>query len=1145
MKKLLTIKSIKPSFDLLPKIPMRMRITSVLLAGFLFQANAEASYSQSARISIEMNNATVEEVLNEIEAKSEFYFLYNNKLINVDRRVSVDVDAENIESVLQNLFKGTDVVYRIADKQIVLSRKDLAQNTAIDGIQQSKVVTGTVVDPTGMPVIGANIMVKGTTNGTITDMDGNFSLEADKDAILVVSYIGFANQEIKVGNQSKLSIALKEDAEALDELVVVGYGVQKKESLTSAITSVDTEKLESRSLTKAATALQGITPGVNIRQTTGRPGFSASTFDIRGASMGTFSSNPPLVLIDGMVDEIDNVSPEDIENISILKDAAAAAIYGSRATGGVVLITTKKGQSGKAQVSYSGNVGFQQLAMLNKLKYLNTADWMRANNEASRLDGSGDIYSAEEIAKYENSTNPLYPAKSQWTDWYNTTALQHTHSISLRTGTDKLKFYASGNFVQQDGFVDNDDYKKFNFLMNVDYKPIERLEINTSVSFQRENITRPASTYPVNDLMRNAICNPPKDPFYLANGEYNNSATLGANPAYLVKEGGNCLYEFNRLRMAITARYRLLDGLYIKYSGSTSVNYDVNNSFYKKIPYIDENGNIFGYNRQDVRVSEDWARANYYNNLVMLDYTKNIHDNHDIYVMAGFQSEENRTDNIGASANKFPTNEIREISGTSGSGSDIVGTSKATEWSIASFIGKANYTFKNKYIFEGTIRYDGSSRFSPNRKWGLFPSASASWRIQQENFMQSIDWLSNLKLRLSWGQLGNQGSELYPFAIQISTSNQYPFGNGLSSIAQIGSPVDLNLSWEKKTTTNIGLDYGFFNNKLSGSVDVFFDRTNGIIGRPVVPSTFGAEAPIQNCYTIDNKGYEIELKWNDQIGDFKYFISANFFDNRDKIVSLGGIGSYDPAFGDGLVQKGSNTYNAEGKPRNSLYLYRTNGLFVDQNEIDNHAFISNLTRPGDIAFIDTNQDGKVTPEDKVADNRTTTPHYFYGFSFGGSYKNFDFMAVFNGVGQRWDYRNNRGTYLTGVRASLSILEDNYNNRWTEANPDKFADQPRLTQNNWIANEYSTLFSGPCEYHLRNFGYLRLKNLQVGYTIPSTWLESLRISKLRCYLTAENLLTIAPGYKEHIDPESVMNFTDDGSAFFGVPRVVSFGVQVNF
>ena len=1113
-----------------------MKLTSlfgVLCVSSAFAVNVN---SQSLRVNIHANQKQAKEVIKQIEEQTDYLFVYNHDKVNLNNTVTIQANNETVAEVLNQMFAGTDIIYAMQGNNILLMQKDAV-------VQQSgKVVTGTIVDPSGMPVIGANVMVKGTTNGTITDMDGKFSLEVEEGATLQISYIGYANQEIKVGNQKTLSIALKEDAEALDELVVVGYGVQKKESLTSAITSVDTEKLENRSLTKAATALQGITPGVNIRQTTGRPGFSASTFDIRGASMGTFSSNPPLVLIDGMVDEIDNVSPEDIENISILKDAAAAAIYGSRATGGVVLITTKKGQSGKAQVSYSGNIGFQKLPM-NRLNFINTAEWMRANNEAARLDGSADIYSAEEIAKYENSTDPLYPAKSQWTDWYNTTALQQTHSISLRTGTDKLKFYASGNFVSQDGFIDNDDYKKVNFLMNVDYRPIDRLEINTSVSFQRENIKRPIDN--VFNVMRNALLNPPIDPFYLSNGEYNNNATLGPNPAYIIKEGGNSLYEFNRLRMAITARYRLLDGLYIKYSGSTSVNYDVNNSFYKKIPFIDEKGNIFGYNRQDVRVSEDWARANYYNNLVMLDYTKNIHDNHDIYVMAGFQSEENRTDNIGASANKFPTNEIREISGTSGSGSDIVGTSKATEWSIASFIGKANYTFKNKYIFEGTIRYDGSSRFSPNRKWGLFPSASASWRIQQENFMQAIDWLSNLKLRLSWGQLGNQGSELYPFAIQISTSNQYPFGNGLSSIAQIGSPVDLNLSWEKKTTTNIGLDYGFFNNKLSGSIDVFFDRTNGIIGRPVVPSTFGAEAPIQNCYTIDNKGYEIELKWNDQIGDFKYFISANFFDNRDKIVSLGGIGSYDPAFGDGLVQKGGSTYNAEGKPRNSLYLYRTNGLFVDQKEIDNHAFISNLTRPGDIAFIDTNQDGKVTPEDKVADNRTTTPHYFYGFSFGGSYKNFDFMAVFNGVGQRWDYRNNGGTYLTGVRATLSILEENYNNRWTEENPDKFADQTRLTQNNWIANEYSTITAGPCEYHLRNFGYLRLKNLQVGYTIPSTWLESLRISKLRCYLTAENLLTIAPGYKEPIDPESVADYTDDGSAFFGVPRVVSFGVQVNF
>lgn len=425
-----------------------MRITSVLLAGFLFQAHAEASYSQSARISIEMNNVTVEEVLNEIEAKSEFYFLYNNKLINVDRRVSVDVDAENIESVLQNLFKGTDVVYRIADKQIVLSRKDLAQNTAIDGIQQSKVVTGTVVDPTGMPVIGANIMVKGTTNGTITDMDGNFSLEADKDAILVVSYIGFANQEIKVGNQSKLSITLKEDAEALDELVVVGYGTQKKVNLTGAVTAVSGEDMAKRPVTNTTTMLQGQVPGLRIVQGTGQPGAESVSVKIRG--VGTFSGAgaSPLVLINGVTGDLSSVDPNMIESVSVLKDAASAAIYGARAANGVILITTKQGadKGEKVSITYRGNFAVHTPTKMFDL-VTNSADYMTLFNQAKINSGESGLYPEEEIEKYRNSNGSVEYPSFDWLGYMFNPAFVHQHNLSLAGTAKKTTYNVALNYV--------------------------------------------------------------------------------------------------------------------------------------------------------------------------------------------------------------------------------------------------------------------------------------------------------------------------------------------------------------------------------------------------------------------------------------------------------------------------------------------------------------------------------------------------------------------------------------------------------------------------------------------------------------------------------------------------------------------------
>jgi len=1006
-------------------------------------------------------------------------------------------------------------------------------------------IKGQVVDAKNKGIPGVNVKAEKTNASAVTDENGNFQITSNVKETLVFTAIGFAQKRVVIENEKEsLKVILEEEDNKLNEVVVVGFGTQKKGSLTSAITVVNTEMLENRSIPKLSTGLQGLTPGVNIRQQTGRPGYAASTFDIRGASMGTFSNNPPLVLIDGIVDDINNVNPEDVDKISILKDAAAASIYGSRSTGGVVLVTTKRGSSGAPTVNFSSVVGFQERPFGN-YKFLSTADWMRANNEADRLDGSPETYKAADIAKYENSTDPQFPASSQWSDWIKKSATQQNYNFNIKGGTDKLNFYSSAGYVKQGGFVANDDYRKMSMLLNVNYKASSRFDISTNISYIKEDVTRPASGVgSVFGILRNALMTPPTNPFRLPNGDYNNAVLWGNNPAYLIENGGDGLFDYDLLRMGLTAKYKIVEGLSLRYTTAANMNFSSSNNLNKKIPYRNNDGVIYGYNSADVNVSEAWSKSLYLNNQLMLDYSKQWND-HVFTAMAGVTSEDQRSDNISASATQFPNNEIREIAGTTGTGNQISGSSSAEDWSIASVIGRLNYSYKNKYLLETSVRYDGSSRFSPNRRWGLFPSISAGWRLVEENFLRNVSFLSDLKLRASWGELGNQGTSLYPFAQNVSTSGRYAFGNGLVPIASLGSPTFLGLTWEKKRTTNVGLDFGFFQNRLSGSFDYFYDRTRGIIGSPTVPSTFGASAPVQNTYTIDNRGFELDMKWSDRIGSVRYFVGFNLSDSRDKVISLGGIGTTDPRFGNGLVQLSGSSYLHEGEARNHFYLYKTNGLFVDQNEINNHAFISTLTRPGDISFTDVNGDGKLTPSDMVGDKRTSTPHYFFGFNFGIEFKGFDLSTVISGVGERWDFRNNGGVYLTGVRTSLAMMQENYNNRWTQANPNKWADQPRVTQNNWIANDYSTLVSGPNEYHLRNFGYLRVKNIQLGYTLPVAITRKLTLSKVRLYTTLENAFTYTPGYKESIDPESVSNFTSDASAFFGQPRVISFGLSVTF
>ena len=1125
-----------------------MKMIAFFLLVTFMQVSANG-YSQ--RITISQNNIPIKKLFKEIEQRTGYQFFYKEKLFKQTPKTSVNIVNGTVEQILDQCFRGQRLTYSIVDKVVVITEKEQRaekQETLISIAPAAIVVKGQVTDESGKPLYGVSVMVKGSEKGVRTNADGGFSIEANKGDELEFTFVGYKPQRVTVTDNAPVMVKLVLEIASGSEVIVVGYGTQKKANTTSAITSVNTAELNDRSLTKLGAALQGIAAGVNIRQQTGRPGFNASTFDIRGASMGTFSSNPPLVIIDGIVDDINNINPNDVDKISILKDAAAAAIYGSRATGGVVLVTTKKGVSGRTRINYSTILGVQQ-APFAKYRFLNTADWMRANNEAAKNDDpkNPDIYTADQIAKYENSMDPQFPSTSQWADWIPKSAFQQNHNINVAGGTDKLNLYASVGYTGQDGFIPNDDYKRLSLLLNTNYKPSSKLTIGTNFTFLKEDVTRPATGIgAVNDILRNSLMTPPTTPFYLPNGDYNNATLWGNNPANVVEYGGNDLGRYYKFRMGLNVSYELIKDLMIQYGISTRIGFFTDNNINNRIPYRNNDGAIYGYSRDQTTVSEAWTKDIYLSNQLTLEYKKVVKD-HSFGVLAGVTAEDGRVDNIGASARGFATNLIREISATTGTGADITGTSDASDWALASVISRLNYSFKGKYLLEAASRYDGSSRFSPRQRWGFFPSVSAGWRISSERFMQDISLINDLKIRGSWGELGNQGSTLYPFAQTVNNSSTLAMGNGLVSTATLGEPVDLSLTWEKKRTVNLGLEFSMLSNRLSGSFDYFFDKTRDIIGRPVVSSVYGAAAPIRNTFVIANRGYEFVLNWRSSVGALRYNIGVNLSDTRDKVLSLGGIGTTNPLFSDGvgLVQLSSDSYLHEGESRNHFYLYRSDGLFVNQKEIDSHAFISSLTRPGDIVFVDANGDGKLTPDDKRPDKRTSTPHYVYGFNMSLEYKNFDLGIIINGVGERWGYRNTGGVYLTGVRPSLAMWQENYDNRWSTTNPDKWADQPRLTNNNWISGEYSTLFSGPVEYHLRNFKYLRVKSLQIGYTLSPNVINRIGLSKARLFITGENVLTIKPGYKEEMDPESVMTYTPEGSAFFGVPRVLSFGVNVTF
>lgn len=1123
-----------------------MKLTGILLTIACIQVSAGA-FSQT--ISISKKNVPLRKVFALIQHQSGYLFFYNDVVVREAGNADLQIKNASIREAMDLALKGKPLSYTILDNYIVVGKMDHTINQVILDAANTDTtfkIYGKVTDPENRPLSGVTVRIKGGTTGTTTDNQGLYTLEVPHDAMLVFSYIGYQDLSVPMKGKQVINVSMRPSTTGLNQLVIVGYGTTAKKDLTSAITTVNTKLLENRSLTNLSTALEGITPGVYIDQQNGRPGMTgASSFDIRGASLSTFSSNPPLVIVDGVVDNIDDVNPEDVASISILKDAAASAIYGARATGGVVLITTKRGSAGKVTVSYNGTYGIQTQPYGN-LKFVNTATWMKANNEAAELDGSPDVYTAAQIAQYTNSKNPQFPESTQWTSWIAKTAPQQTHNISIRGGTDKINFFLAGGLLTQKGFIPHDSFTRKNVLLNLGYHPTERLKIEVNIAYLRDDQSQPGIDYNggVFGIVRNAIFTPPNEPLYNPNGTFNNNVIWGSNPVYNIINGGTMLSTNDNLRMSLAFDYEIIKGLSLNITTATKLFYTINNSLYPKIPYYDANGNILGYSRSDATVVENWGRSDYVNNQFLLNYKKNV-GLHNFKIMGGITYENEYDKYIEANATQFPNNAIREIAGTTGSGSEISGTSSADEWTINSVIGRFNYSFNDKYLFQATARYDGSSRFSPDKRWGLFPSFSAGWRINQESFMKNISFVSDLKLRASWGQLGNEGANLYPFAQTVSTSGQAVFGNGIVSTASLGGPVNLALTWEKQTSENIGLDFGFLENRLSGSFDHFNEQTLGIIGTPPVPSTFGTSSPLSNLYGIDMRGFEFEIHWKDQIGSFEYFAGFNLSNSVDKVVNLAGLGttSMSSIFGNEPVVLEGEQYMQIGKAQNQWYLLKTDGLFVSQAQINKSAFQTTLTRPGDIHYVDANGDGQITPDDMRPIGKTSTPHYFFGANLGAAFKGFDLSVVINGLWERWALVNGGGVYLSGVRPSLALLQNNYDHRWTTQNPNQWAKVPRLTQDNWIGN-LSDLFQDS-EYWLANFGYLRVKNLQIGYTLPKRITNKLTLTKVRFYISTENLFTYKPGYIESIDPESYAGYDPNASAFFGPDKLTSFGINVTF
>lgn len=1114
----------KPHVNLFYRI---MRITTFLLFFCSFCALADTVHSQASRVTIQKSNVSLLEILNDIENQTNYLFVYS-KDVDVKRPVSIDARQKSVASVLSAIFGKDEVQYVMEGTHIVLSKRKAEENHNLQESRQVERVSGTVTDRNGDPIIGASVVVKGGTVGTITDLNGQFVIDAQRGSTLLISYIGYKTREV-AATQGQMRVALEEDTQALDEVVVVGYGTQKKVNLSGSVAMIESKELENRPIQNVSSGLQGLMPGVTVTGTNGAPGQDAGNIRVRG--IGTLNSASPYILVDGIeTGTLSAIDPNDIESISVLKDAASAAIYGSKAANGVILITTKRGKSGQTRVSYSGYLGFQNAT--NMIERMGSFEYATLLNQAMEAEGMAGRFSAEELNKFKAGNDPAYPD----TDWYGLaykTGVQHRHSINVNGGGEHVKYMASLGYLNQTGILPNAGREQFNARTNLDMTLSKKLTARLNMAFIKNEYSDASSAYyggSSDQLIRqlNLIA-----PWIVARYDDGTWGTISdGSPIAWLDSGMKVNRDNYNFSGMAAVDYAIIDGLKLTLQGSYVHNLQNYNYFQKYIRY--------NANKESSKSSLDdrfytWNRTNYD---ALLNYDKQF-GNHGLKGLLGWHTEKYNYKYQRTYRDGFPNNFLTDLD--AGDAASQLTNGNTAELAMVSWFARVNYDYAGKYLFEANIRADASSRFAEGHRWGYFPSFSAAWRISEEAFMENLKerGLSSLKLRASWGQLGNQDAlsgtdnDYYPALNTYNIDATYPFGGKLNTGYFQKKYRISTITWEKASTWGVGLDFTLFD-KLTGSIDYYNRKTTGIIMDVTVPNEFALDAYKDNVGAMRNSGIELSLAYNTQIGDVKLGVAGNFSYNKNRVLNLG---NDDPErYID--TQGGYNQRTKVGEPIGSYYIYRTDGFFNSQEEAD--AFTAKYGNPfskkfkaGDLRYVDTNNDGKLNANDREYCG-TPNPEVTFGFNLNAAWKGFDLALMFNGVTgakRLFDSYEVYGNFSGDAAHPSTIWRD----AWTPQNHN--AKMPRVFYDN---ESPSSMRVARSDFWLQDTSYLRLKNLQLGYTLPKNVLNVLGVQNVRVYYSVENLFTIDK-MKINIDPEA----TSQRLSSYPLLRTHAFGINVAF
>ncbi|HET7118986.1 MAG TPA: TonB-dependent receptor [Hanamia sp.] len=1103
-----------------------MKLTAILLLSACLQVSA-TGFSQN--ITLSEKNVTLQKVFKQIHKQTGYQFFYEDEMLDKVGRISINVKDAPLEKVLAICFKDAPFTYSVENNAITVRPKNVdvvlqPQLLAINNIH------GTIKDDKGNPLVGVSVIVKGTTKGTSTNTNGSFSIDANAGDVLEFSFVGYQKKSIRVGNNTDINVVMEIEAMIGNEVVVVGYGTQKKADLTGSVSTVDFDKqsMASRAISNVSTALAGLASGIRVRQDNGLPSDdNIADLSIRGVGSLNISS-APLVVIDGVVGNINSISPNDVASVSVLKDAASAAIYGSRASNGVILITSKtgKGMNGKVNFSYDNYVGSKSPTLLPDWVN-NTIDYMKLNNMVQVNSGQAPWYSDDEIAEWQKGmvTDPIsYPSTNWWKAITQRDVVQN-HSISARGGSEKVNFYTAMDYYKDEGMIPNSAFHRLNFLNNLSYKVNNWLKLGSKVSY----ISSKADPVEVDDIFTwFRALNPAMVP-QLPDGRYGGAQlenqTSNNNPLRIAQqERGEA--NGNRFQGQIFGVVTPLQGLSITARYSTDIFQQLSWSGSEPTDIWDFKADaIVSNNSGNTKIlTNSFAKNERQVIDLFADYTKAVGKNHG-HLLVGYNQEYYKSQGFSGTRQDLLSYQTPVLDAATGEITNLTGS--ASDYALRSFFGRLNYDYDGKYLLQADLRYDGSSKFAPDHRWGLFPSASAGWMISRENFFQPLQTVfTNFKLRASYGELGNNGIGNYDWQNFYSVV-KYPFNETAVSALVFNAFGNPTITWESTAITNIGIDTRLFD-KLDLTLNYYNKLTKNILANSPIPGTNGGiTAPRVNSARVRNSGFEADARYGQRLGKLNVSASLNFAYNKNRIVSYKG---------DFIEPHGQNAGAwTEGYPIGVFWVREVDHIIQTQKEVDDlvaqgYTFSPGTPGPGDFLYKDVNRDKKIDDNDRVLTGNPI-PLYTYGGSITLNYAGIDFSVYFDGVG-KWDRYVNSAVYalshnITGYEYPVSYL-----NMWSPTNT--HTNIPKVYAANQVNNQVSNFF-------LYKAGYLKIRSLQLGYSLPGNIIRRLKLNKVRLFVNLENYFTLTKW--PYLDPEMEPSTNDDASYPLG--KIASAGLQVSF